>query len=238
MRSLIAAAVAALLAPSAAQAQIFRPENPAAPIVAQQGTVQPPPQRTPTTRRTIARAYFLLDSTSMSAKQTFDAVIGTSQLVFKGGGAEALNLWRGVFARVALSSTKETGSRVVVTDDEVVSLDIPVSIEIVPLEIGGGWRFPALAGGHLVPYAGGGWLWTNYKETSEFAIGDENTDTAFNGSVVFAGIEAAFLEWIIAGAEVQYRSVPGALGDGGVSEVYEEDNLGGVTVRGLLGIRW
>jgi hypothetical protein len=55
---------------------------------------------------------------------------------------------------------------------------------------------------------------------------------------MFAGVEVAFLDWIVAGAEVQYRSVPDALGDGGVSEVYDEDDLGGVTVRGLLGVRW
>jgi hypothetical protein len=126
----------------------------------------------------------------------------------------------------------------VVADDEVIALDIPISVELTPLEIGAGWRFRALAGGHVLPYVGGGWLRMAYKETSEFASGDENTDTAFNGSVMFAGVEVMFLEWMIAGAEVQYRSVPGALGDGGVSEVYEEDNLGGVTVRGLLGVRW
>jgi hypothetical protein len=238
MRSLIAAALAVLIAPAAAHAQLSGSESPSAALAAQQGTVRPPPSRVPAGRRTIARAYFLLDSTAMTATGTFDAVIGTSRLVFKGGGAEALNLWRGVFARVALSSVKETGSRVAVLDDEVIPLDIPLSVELTPLEIGAGWRFPALAGGHLVPYVGGGWLRMGYKETSEFAIGDENTDTAFNGSVMFTGVEVVFLNWMIAGAEVQYRSVPGALGDGGVSEVYEEDDLGGVTLRGLLGVRW
>jgi len=238
MRSLIAAALAVIIAPAAAHAQMAGPQSPPAAIAAQQGTVQPPPSRIRADRRTIARAYFVLDSTAMTAVETFEAVVGRSRFVFKGGGAEALNLWRGVFARVALSSVKETGSRVVVVDDEVIPLDIPMSIELTPLEIGAGWRFRALAGGHVVPYVGGGWLRMAYKETSEFATGDDNTDTAFNGSVMFAGVEVMFLEWIIAGAEVQYRSVPGALGDGGVSEVYEEDDLGGVTIRGLLGVRW
>lgn len=174
----------------------------------------------------------------MTAADTFDAVIGASRFVFKGGGAEALNLWRGVFARVAFSSVKETGSRVVIADGEVIPLGIPVSIEMTPLEIGAGWRLRALARGHVVPYVGAGWLRMAYKEIAEYAIGDENTDTAFNGSVMFAGVEVMFLDWMITGAEVQYRSVPGALGDGGVSEVYRDDDLGGVTVRALLGVRW
>jgi hypothetical protein len=45
------------------------------------------------------------------------------------------------------------------------------------------------------------------------------------------------VSWVIAGAEVQYRTVPDALGEGGVSQVFGDTDLGGVTVRVLVGIR-
>jgi hypothetical protein len=76
-----------------------------------------------------------------------------------------------------------------------------------------------------------------YRETSEFGIGDDNTDQTFTGTAVFGGIEAWIINWVIAGAEVQYRTVPDALGGGGVSAVFGDDNLGGLTLRVLVGIR-
>jgi hypothetical protein len=86
--------VMVLLVPAAVHAQMSDPQFPPAALAAQQGTVRQPPSRIPPDRRTVARAYFLLDSTAMTAADTFDAVIGTPRLVFKGGGAEALNLSR------------------------------------------------------------------------------------------------------------------------------------------------
>lgn len=209
-----------------------------APALANAQTTTPrPPARASASSRPFLRAYFLFDSTRLTAVDTFDAVIGKSRLAMPGGGGEVLNIWRGVFARVAFSSVKETGSRVVIFDGEVIDLGIPLTVELKPLEVAGGWRFPAFAAGRLVPYVGGGLLRMGYKERSEFGTGDENTDTSFNGSVVFGGIETSIASWVIAGAEVQYRTVPDAIGDGGVSQAFGENDLGGVTLRVLVGIR-
>lgn len=190
------------------------------------------PQRPP-----FLRAYFLVDSTSMTAADTFDAVLGTSRLTMRGAGGEVLNLWRGLFARVAFSSVSETGSRVDVFDDEVTPLDVPVTVEMRPLEIAAGWRMRPFAAGRLTPYAGGGLLRLSYRETSEFADTGDDTDTTFSGALLFGGIEASIVSWVVAGAEVQYRTVPNAIGEGGVSAVFEESNLGGFTVRFLVGVR-
>jgi hypothetical protein len=207
------------------------------PVLAHGQTNPPPPSPAAASSRPLLRAYFLFDSTTLTASETFDAVIGKSRLAMPGGGAEVLRLWKGLFARVAFSSVKESGSRVVVFDDEVIDLGIPLTVELAPLEIAGGWRFPAFASRRFVPYAGGGFLRMGYRETSQFAIGDDNTDTSFNGGLVFGGIEAALVSWVIAGAEVQYRTVPDALGEGGVSQAFGDTDLGGVTVRVLVGIR-
>lgn len=229
----LAALAVLLLAPAAVRAQMIDPGAPSF----QAQTPPPPAAARATPRGPFLRAYFLFDNTSMTAADSFDAVLGTSSFEMPGGGGEALNLWKGLFARVAFSSVRESGSRVVVIDDQVIPLDIPVTVELKPLEIAAGWRLPAFAAGRLVAYAGGGFLRMGYRETSDFAIGEENTDTTFSGGVVFGGIEASIVSWIIAGAEVQYRTVPNAIGGAGVSEAFGETDLGGTTVRVLVGIR-
>jgi hypothetical protein len=217
---------------SPADAQVL--PQPVAGVEAQASAPPAPTRRAPA--RSFFRAYAMFDTTELAAADSFNAVIGKSRITMPGGGVEVLGLWKGLFARGAFSSVTETGSRVVVFDDEVISLGIPVTIEMKPLEIAAGWRFRPLLSGRLTPYVGGGLLRMSYKETSDFAIGDENTDETFTGSVVFGGVEVALVSWVMAGAEVQYRSVPNALG-GGVSEVFDESDLGGVTVRVLVGIR-
>jgi hypothetical protein len=225
--------VLCLLAPGVARAQDAGVAEPVASSAPQ--TPSRPPR--PPAPRSFLRGYVLFDSTSLAAADTFDAVIGKSSVSTIGGGVEALGLWKGLFARVAFSSIEETGSRVVVFDGEPISLGIPLTVELKPLEIAGGWRFRPLPGTRLVPYFGGGLLRMGYRETSDFGIGDENTDTTFSGGLAFGGIEASIVSWVIAGAEVQYRSVPNALGEGGVSQAFGDTDLGGVTVRVLVGIR-
>lgn len=186
--------------------------------------------------RAYFRAYVMLDHTALAAPDTFDAIVSKSSLRMIGGGGEAF-IWKGLFARVAFSSTTETGSRAEVYNRDVIPLGIPLTVELRPLELAAGWRFDSTARARIVPYAGGGLLRMGYKETSDFAMGDENTSATFTGGVVFGGVEVRPVSWLIAGAEVQYRSVPNALGDGGLSEAFDEHDLGGLTVRVLFGIR-
>jgi hypothetical protein len=54
---------------------------------------------------------------------------------------------------------------------------------------------------------------------------------------VFGGVEVPVWKWMVAGVEAQYRSVPNAIGDGGVSAEFRETNLGGAVLRVMIGIR-
>jgi hypothetical protein len=212
--------------------------RPAAAQTAADGTVQT--RRVPARPRQQlgVRAFAALDADALAATNTFDAVLGTHVLAARGGGAELLNVWKGLFVRVGATSASKAGTRVVVVDREAISLGIPVTIDIRPVEFGAGWRSSVGQRRQGAWYVGGGLLHVVYRETSKFATVGENTDTTFNGAVAFAGADVRIWKFIVAGGEAQFRSVPNALGDGGASQAFKETDLGGVTARGLIGVRF
>lgn len=184
------------------------------------------------------RGFFTFDSNVMAATKTFDAVIGEHRFRAPGAGAEVIRIWHGVFARVAGSSFEATGSRVVVFGDDVATLDIPVTLQLRYVEYGGGWRFGDRINARIVPYAGAGLVTLRYQETSDLSNTSENVDTTFKGTNVFGGVDVLVWRWLNAGAEVQYRTFPNAIGAGGASKEFGETDLGGTTFRVMLGARF
>ena len=181
------------------------------------------------------RAYGIFDFNNMAAKESFEAVLGTSQLKGFGGGVE-VDIWKHLFVRVAGTQARDTGSRVFVSGSEVFPLGIPLTVTMTPIEAGGGWRFETKSG-RLTPYAGVSYLSMGYAEESDFAEAGENTSERFAGQAVFGGAEFRIWKWFIAAGEAQYRRVPNALGAGGVSKDFGESDLGGVTARIMIGFR-
>jgi hypothetical protein len=186
-------------------------------------------------------AFAIVEAESMHAKQSFDAVLADSSKstpVFVGGGVEVTRLWKGVFGRFTVSSSSNTGTRVFVdSDGRAFPLNVPVTIEIRPLEVGGGWRFEGNAQRRVsvVPYVGAAILLQGYKETSDGASAGEDTDTTDSGQTIFGGVEIG-VSVLRLGAELLYRNVPNAIGAAGVSEDYDETNLGGTVVRFTIGV--
>jgi hypothetical protein len=107
----------------------------------------------------------------------------------------------------------------------------------MPLQLTGGYRFnrrtrtgmPA----RVVPFVGGGLGWHKLSETSEFATDDENVSSWHVGVHALGGAEARVTRLIGVTGEAQWSAVPGALGDAssGVSELFDETDLGGLTFR-------
>jgi hypothetical protein len=184
-------------------------------------------------------AFFIVEGERMFAKKSFDAVLADSSkstLVFNGGGVEVTRLWKGLFARVAATRSRNEGSRVFVDSaGNATSLNVPVTIELTPIEVGGGWRFANGRERHLIPYVGAAVLAQHYRETSEGASAEENTDTTDVGQSIFGGLELAF-GFVSVGVEGQLRNVPNTLGAAGVSEAYNEKNLGGSVIRVTFGV--
>ena len=181
-------------------------------------------------------AYAIADLDALAARDSFDAVVGSSHLTAFGGGLD-VDIWKHVFARVAVTRARKSGSRVVVANGQVFPLNIPLTVTMTPLEVGGGWRFVSAKQSRAVPYAGLAYLSMGYTETSKFAEAGENTSERFPGQDAFAGVDVAVLKWLAVSGEVQYRRVPDALGAGGASKEFGESDLGGFTARITFGIR-
>ena len=210
---------------------------------AQQKPPQPPTQKPPAPRPARPkqpvgfRVFGLVDTNFMAAKDTFDATVGSSMLIGYGGGIDVTNLWRGLFVRGAVSFMSADGERVAVVGDEVIPLGIDLHVSMRPIEIGAGWRVPTGRRQQVTPYVGGGLLMLGYKETGEFASAGDDSDESFTGSFLMGGIDFAVGRRFSVGFEGQYRMVPDAIGTGGVSAAFDEDNLGGFTFRAMFGFR-
>jgi len=183
------------------------------------------------------RAYGFADSTEMTAVETFRATLGSTTFEGIGGGLEVLRLWEGVFARLAYSSSNRTGERVAVIDTTTIPLGIPMRIELSPLEAGAGWRGDLGRNPVVGIYGGASLVRMRFRQESDFAQRDEEFDETFNGYSVFGGLDVTIANWVMIGAEAQYRRVPGGLGQSGVSQVFGETDLGGTTLRVMVGIR-
>ncbi len=247
-------ALALALATSAASAQEPRPTAPQVPVEpprAAEDPVDPVPEApdpdaTPEPRAAArrssairARGFGLVGFQSFTAADSFSAVLDSSSGIIFGGGGGLL-LGRNLFVDVSLSRFSADGSRVFVTDGgEIIDLGIPAEVTVSPIDVSIGWRFAGTPrpgptgkpGWRPVPFAGGGFGFQSYEETSEFAdSGDDVSDT--HGSYhVLGGVELPFGRHLGVTADAMYRWVPDAIGTGGVSAYYDETNLGGTQVR-------
>jgi opacity protein-like surface antigen len=164
------------------------------------------------------------------ASDTFDAIFGNASGLFVGGGGQAR--WKNLLVEVAASSFKQTGERVFVSNREVFHLGIPTTIKLRPIELTAAYRLPRLW--RFRPYAGGGFGSQRYEERSAFNDPLENVKHSDRSYHVVGGAEIRVWRWIATAAEVRYRSVANAIGQGGVSKDYAEDNLGGTSIRARI----
>jgi opacity protein-like surface antigen len=163
-----------------------------------------------------------------NATRSFDAIFETETGPVYGGGVE-LVLRQGWWVRTGAWRFRQEGERALRLDNETFRLGIPLTVTIVPVEVSGGYRFRRRT--RLVPYVGAGVSSYRYEETSRFADADENVRDRFTGYQALAGVEYRLHRWIGVSGEVQYTSVPDALGAGGISADFGEEDLGGTIVR-------
>lgn len=176
------------------------------------------------------RGFGMFGNMVFTAEESFKTVLDRNSGPIFGGGGTVLLPW-GIFVEIGAWRFKEDGERVFIgPNDEIFKLGIPVEITVIPLEVTAGYRFTTLAR-RVVPYGGVGYSRYRYKETSQFADAAENVDERFTGFHVTGGVEFLALRWLAIGGEATWSSVADALGEAGVSKHFNEDNLGGTSVR-------
>ena len=149
------------------------------------------------------------------------------------GGAVRYTFWRGAFVSAGARTFSKEGERVFVAapNAAVQKLGFPLKVSLTPVFLTVGYRFRD--GKLIVPYAGIGGSVTSYKEESEVAGEAFDDDRSKAGFLALAGVEVGRGTFRV-GAEAGYSTVPDAIGLGGVSKVYGEDDLGGWHVVGKL----
>jgi opacity protein-like surface antigen len=185
------------------------------------------------------RAYGFFDTTATAASKSFDAVFGSSQ-VFSGGGGAEIDVWRKLFLRIAVSYGQRTGSRVFVDDSgNVFTLNIPMTVTMTPIEGGAGWRFASKS--RITPYIGGGFVSLGYQETSTLSQSGDNVDEHYLGGEGFGGVDIALgkngkkKSGFFVGGEAQYRHIGVPDVSSSVMTQFNDTDLGGFTVRVLVG---
>lgn len=165
-----------------------------------------------------------------AASRSFNAIFGKDSGAIYGGGGEVVLFGRW-FARVNLWRFKAEGERAVRLENQTFHLGIPLTVTILPVEISGGYRLPLGRSRSFIAYFGGGVSSHGYKETSSFSTGEENLNERFTGYQLLGGLEYRLHRVVGLAGEVQYTKVPDAIGAGGLSAEFDENDLGGVIVR-------
>jgi hypothetical protein len=190
------------------------------------------PAQASTRRVTNARAVevFGMGEAGISAwlaHRTFDAVLGHSFGPIFGGGIE-VHVHDRVFVEGGVEYFQKNGQRVFVSNGAAFGLGIRDTVRIIPVSVTVGYRHRYRTS---TAYVGGGAGAYLYRETSDFADPSDNLDERFASYHALAGVEFGGRQAWRTAVEVQFTTVPSALGTNGAANAFDEHNLGGVQVR-------
>ena len=219
----VAAALSLFFAGSAAAQPTMQPRTPM------------PPQRAvaaPADPQVAAQGFFDLGFLSFTAKDTFEAVLGESTgLTFGGGGQFTFGRGpvSGLFVGVEINRYQKDGERVFVFNNEVFRLGIRNTVTVMPILVNVGYKFRAHP--RFVPYALGGFGSYQLKETSDFAVSDDDVDERWIGYHFGGGAEIPLWRWFGVAVEGRFAAVPDSLGGNGVAVEFDENDLGGASAH-------
>lgn len=189
---------------------------------------QPPPLPPPTLE---IGGYGMIGLMNFTAADSFDVILGSPSGMIFGGGARVNLPYGGLFVDVGAWRFSAEGERAIVFQGEEFDLGIPVEVTVIPVEFSAGWQFRLRRAPQFRPYVAGGFSSYGYKESSEFATDDENVDERFNGFHLLGGAEYRVSRIVALAGEATWTTVPDALGEGGVSDAFDETDLGGISFR-------
>jgi len=193
-------------------------------------SLQTPGGRTASGRggRLMIRGFGHAGGLLFNARDSFQAILGSNVNSTYGGGAQVV-FPNGVFAQASLDMFSRTGTRALVSGDQVFTLDIPNRLTVRPIQATVGYRVESP--NRMGTYFGGGVGWHTLEEDSPSVPGAQSVSTRHIGYHIVGGAEYPLMRWMWIAGEVQWATVPKALGDTGVSAVFGEKDLGGTTFR-------
>ena len=81
------------------------------------------------------RGFGTIAVEQQAAKDSFDAVTGSTTLTSFGAGVQVTNIWRRLFVEIGAERASLDGERVFVDGSTVERLGIPVEITVAPLDV-------------------------------------------------------------------------------------------------------
>lgn len=173
------------------------------------------------------RGFGQAAGTWFSASNSFETIVGSS-LGFVYGGGGQLVFPNGSYVEGGVTRFNKTGSRALVSGNEIFILDIPHVVTVMPIEFTWGYRWGTMS--KPSPYAGLGLGWHELREESSGLQDDPNASKGHIGYHFLAGAEFPLARWLWLAGEIKWAGVPGLIGETGVSAVYDENDLGGTTL--------
>jgi hypothetical protein len=176
--------------------------------------------------------YHILSNAPRSAK----AVFGDSSGGFTGGGSLRYTFGRGLFLAAGARYFAKTGERVFTLGhpNPVFRLGHPLELQLTPMYLVAGYRLERRRGLPLAPYVAlGGGAYRYHEESLIGGLTEGVLDQTKGAGYAMLGLEYG-RGLLRLGVEATYSIVPSSADLGGVSSVYDEDDIGGFTIVGKL----
>jgi hypothetical protein len=187
-----------------------------------------PKTSTPRSGKLMVRGFGNVGGVLFTARDSFETILGgTFNSTFGVGGQVVFP--NGIYAQASYDRLRDTGTRALVSGTQVFTLEIPNRITVTPILATVGYQGVKKSG--VVPYFGGGIGWYTLDEDSPTEPGAETISSRHTGYHIVGGAEFPVSRWLSLAGELQWATVPGAIGETGVSAVFEEKDLGGTTFR-------
>lgn len=171
------------------------------------------------------RVFGAAGPTLFSAKESTEAILGSSNGIMMGGGAQVV-LPNGAFVMAGYEQFKKTGTRVLVSGTQVFTLPINDDVRVTPIQVTLGYR--DFKSRRLSSYLGAGAGVMRLRERG--SDGTTFSKSHVSGHVL-GGVEKPLGSILALAGEIQWTGAPKILGESGVSAAVGEDDLGGTTFR-------
>jgi opacity protein-like surface antigen len=176
----------------------------------------------------LIRGFGEIGFLKLTASDSFNAIFDKDWTWIPGGGVDAI--WpSGVFGSAEVEWFQMTGERAFVLGDQVFPLGIEDKITAIPISMTFGYKFGRSRVAR--PYAGGGFGVFLFKEEADFAENGDDVSEQFASFHVTGGVDLYRTHRVSTAVEARYNWVRNAIGKGGVSAEFDEQDLGGFTIK-------